>query len=127
MFFLKKKARYKFYVVDDVADMTELVEAILRAEYGNVEVKTFNDPVDAYNEIIEEKLLPDLIICDQLMPQLNGLELRKTMKENGIDVPFVFITQLGGEDVLSGNTIMLSKPVQRQKLRAVVDRFLNAA
>jgi len=52
-----------------------------------------------------EKLLPDLIISDVMMPEMDGYEFRKRLLENPElkQIPFVFLTAKGEEDdILQG-------------------------
>src|SRR5512135_3545117 len=41
----------------------------------------------------------DCILSDFQMPGMNGMELMRALKEKGMDVPFIFLTGQGSEEV----------------------------
>jgi DNA-binding response OmpR family regulator len=48
-----------------------------------------------------EKEKPDLIVLDILMPRMDGLETAKRIKESGVDVPIIFLTNVKDIDSMS--------------------------
>ena len=44
-------------------------------------------------------LLPDVIVSDVLMPQMNGLAAREELISQGLNIPFVFVSAQGTEVV----------------------------
>ncbi|MGB7519636.1 MAG: response regulator [Spirulinaceae cyanobacterium] len=113
----------KILVIEDQEDIREIVCEILMAEDFEV--------IDAENGEVGVNLarteVPDLIICDIMMPKLDGYgvlqELRKNPSTN--TVPFIFLTakasksdlrqgmQLGADDYLS-------KPFSREELLGAI-------
>jgi len=61
----------KILVVDDESDVTDLVSYHLKAK-GFV-VQAINDPNRSVGAA--RSFLPDLVILDVMMPELNGLEM----------------------------------------------------
>lgn len=49
-----------------------------------------NDGVDALNKIKENE--PACILCDLLMPNMNGDEVLQSMNENKINIPIIILT-----------------------------------
>jgi len=45
---------------------------------------------------------PDLIIADYMLPQFDGLSALKIVRENQLDIPFIFISGTFGEKVVAG-------------------------
>jgi len=83
-----------FIVDDDPAYMLELVH-ILESEYT---IYTSKDGKTAAQKA--EKLLPDLILLDILMPGINGFEVLAELKKNNstMSIPVIFITGLGSSE-----------------------------
>lgn len=83
---------------------------------------------------VARSLRPDLIICDVMMPELDGFAVLQTLRgeEAGRTVPFIFLTARGGAaDVRVGMNFgaddYLCKPVVREDLLAAVHARLERA
>ena len=75
---------------------------------------------------------PDLIICDEMMPQMEGLEvLKKIRKMVGVNkIPFILVTTPAeGSDIGSGlregTNEFLAKPFHGEELLRVVAKCLQ--
>lgn len=74
----------------------------------------------------------DLVMSDQAMPGMDGLELLDRMKERFVDVPFVMITGQGSVDkaviaMRHGALDYLMKPCREEELRSVIERSIKQA
>ena len=83
---------YKVLVVDDIVANTLLVKSVL-APLG-YQMLTANDGVKALEVVKNDK--PDLILLDVMMPNMDGHEVVKRLKENPDtkNIPVIFITAL---------------------------------
>ncbi len=113
---------YKILVVDDEADIREILEHILlRSGY---EIDTAADGQIAFEKIQIQK--PDLVITDIRMPHCNGYELLKkisTLTPPRIPVLFVSGYTDGHENYTNNDPNfvgVLSKPVSTKDLLATV-------
>lgn len=88
----------------------------------------------AYDGQIGQKLALreeyDLIISDIILPYINGLELCKSIREHGIEVPVLMLTALGTADdkvsgLDSGADDYLVKPFEFKELLARVRALLR--
>jgi DNA-binding NtrC family response regulator len=68
-------------IVDDEIDITKLFQYAISASIEGVSVITFNDPVIALEHFADNKKNYALVISDLRMPNLNGLELLKKVKQ----------------------------------------------
>ena len=66
-------------IVDDEPDISTLFGEALRGIDG-ISVFTFNDSLEALRHITNNKEKYILVICDLMMPRLNGLDLVKKIK-----------------------------------------------
>lgn len=114
-----------FYIVDDEEDVTKLLAIQVKKHFRDAELHLFTNPLESLKSIRNATILPDIILCDLRMPEMSGLKLRQTMRAENIDVPFVFITAVGGEDIVEDDNVMLSKPINMQKLRDQILRLLG--
>ncbi len=114
-------------VVDDEPNITELVALGLR--YEGFEVLTAGDGRGALRTILESR--PAVMILDVRLPDIDGFEVCRRLRADGIRVPVIFLTARDGtEDKIAGLTIggddYLTKPFSLDELiarvRAIVRR-----
>ncbi|MCR5727965.1 MAG: response regulator [Lachnospiraceae bacterium] len=82
---------YSVYLVDDDSwILEELIEIVPWLDYAFEVIGSSTDPLRAVEEI--EKLAPDVVFCDLKMPNMDGNELIKTLKEKGVTSEFVMLS-----------------------------------
>lgn len=120
----------RIVVVDDDAYILRVVESALRKE--GFEVLGFRDPRDALAGL--QDATPDLILCDILMPFMDGRALFREVKESAKlkEVPFVFLSGVDADDEIvetleRGADDFLSKPFNVSRLVAKVRATLRLA
>jgi len=73
--------------------------------------------------------LPDCLIVDLQMPEMNGLELQQHLVSNGIEIPTILITAY--DDVAlrdhRGLVASLRKPLQQLALFEAIDRAVGGS
>jgi len=76
-------------VIDDNPDMCDYVESILHDEFNVVKE---NNPMEGINKVI--KYMPDLVISDVMMPEMDGFQLCRLIKEDirFSHIPVVLLT-----------------------------------
>ena len=117
-------------VVDDDADVRRVVSFLL-TRLG-IEVHEAGNGEQALE--LAPGLKPDLILLDVIMPVMDGRETLRRLKadERLADIPVVMLTSLTGSDEeveakSRGAALFINKPVQRDVLELIVDRFLVAS
>lgn len=106
----------KILIIDDEQSMLFLSKAILTG--AGYEVITESDSTKAYTTITEQK--PDLILMDIVMPEINGIELAKKIKEDA-SLKNIHIFALTGMPVLNEKNHVyfekiILKPFQMENL-----------
>jgi len=117
----------KVLVVDDV-DANLFVAKGLLAFYG-ISVDTCSNGQDAVNKI-SQGMVYDLVFMDILMPEQNGTETMRIMRDKGYSHPIVALTAnaLVGqaeEYTKRGFDDVVSKPIQSTQLNDVLIRFIR--
>lgn len=114
-------------IVDDNADMTEMLKDSLDNIY---EVRTAKDGREALKIAKETK--PDIILTDVMMPNMNGMELCRALKEDSetVNIPIIIITAKHDLGVkLEGLTIgaddYITKPFNLDVLRLRMRRLIE--
>ena len=115
----------KILVVDDEPTITELLTSWLQ-EAGH-EVLTAQDGLEGLKLFFNR--VPDLVVIDVLMPQMDGLELCRRIREVSY-VPVIFLSAKGEEtDKALGLTLggddYVAKPVGRKEFLARVEALLR--
>lgn len=113
-------------VADDSPEIRLFIEenVLLPAGY---EVRTVGDGKSALT--LARELKPDLLITDQQMPGMTGIELIKQLQSESPHLPAILITSEGSaslviEALRSGAADYLTKPFEAEHLLAAVGRAL---
>jgi len=77
-------------VVDDDELVSEYLGALLEAE--NYDVKVLNEPLEALDYLNEHPDEFDLIVTDQVMPGMTGVEIAQSILKLRPDLPILLIT-----------------------------------
>lgn len=114
-------------VVDDNADFRTLMKESLSTDY---EVKTAQDGVKAWEMI--PQLLPDLIVCDVMMPLMDGNELCRKVKTDirTSHIPLILLTARSAreqkmEGLESGADDYITKPFDFEILTLRIRKLLQ--
>lgn len=121
---------YTILAVDDIATNIMLLKAVLsRAKYKIVTASGGNEALEkAATE------LPDLILLDIMMPDMDGYEVIKHLKADPAlqDIPVIFLTALHNpEDIVKGFKLgasdYVSKPFNHEELITRVSHHIYLA
>ncbi|MCG7870085.1 MAG: response regulator [Candidatus Thiodiazotropha taylori] len=120
----------KILIVDDVADNLSVLSSLLQAEgfrvfaaiSGNLALQAL------------DTLVPDLILLDIVMPEMNGFEICARIKERESlrNIPVIFISALDDpQDKVkafsSGGVDYIGKPFQKEEVLARVKTHIELA
>jgi len=91
-------------------------------------VKTAKDGESGLNEALNSK--PDLIILDIMLPGINGYEICRLIRGEGLNMPIIILTAKGQEsDIILGLNLgaddYVTKPFNIHELLARVNAFLR--
>jgi len=117
----------RILIIDDQVSLAD-IEYDLLTSYGYKCTKKY-DSEEALNLFLSDSDAFDLIITDQTMPNLTGLELISCIRKNEINIPIIIVT--GYSDKIKDNKLdiknvtLLLKPVETNKLLANVARVLG--
>lgn len=118
----------KVLVIDDSVENIQILGNFLKKE--GYDVLTANSANSGFS--IAEAKLPDLILLDIMMPDMNGYELCEKLKNNNrtIDIPVIFLTALNDHsNIVKGFELgavdYLNKPYNKHELLARVKNHLH--
>jgi len=113
-------------IIDDEKRMCDSLSALLIGD--GYKVEAFQRSPEAIEAIKGKKI--DLVITDIKMPEMNGLEILKAVKEVDSDLPVILMTGYASLDtaieaVASGAYDYLLKPVEFSHMELAVNRALE--
>jgi DNA-binding response OmpR family regulator len=120
--------KQKILILDDEKDVTDFIEILLKME--DFEVKSLNTSTDLMKELLENDY--DLLIIDIMMPQFNGIQLTRLIKNDKKlkKIPIIVVTALNDKKNRfvaehSGADAFFVKPFSSDELVKEVRRLLN--
>jgi two-component system response regulator MprA len=118
--------RYHIQVIDDEEKITSMLRRGLAFE--GYKVSTANHPKEGIKQVSEQHT--DLIILDVMMPQIDGWEVCRRIRESGSSVPILMLTAKDDiEDKVKGLDMgaddYLVKPFALEELYARVRALLR--
>ena len=109
----------KILLIEDEIHLSEAVVHLLKQ--NNHSAVAIYDGLEGYNEILTG--IYDVVILDVMLPNLNGFEVLKRVREEGIETPIIMLTAKSQvDDKVSGLNYgaddYLTKPFATQELLA---------
>ncbi|WP_195701855.1 response regulator transcription factor [Companilactobacillus futsaii] len=116
----------KILVVDDEPSILELIEYNL--ESNDYQVSTAKDGQEAFDKVTGQTF--DLMLLDQMLPKMSGIEVLKKMRKSGNLTPVIFLTAVDSEDnkiegLISGADDYVTKPFSVKELLARIEVVLR--
>jgi CheY-like chemotaxis protein len=115
----------KILVAEDNPSNQKLISILLQKKGYEVDI------ADDGREAIDKAMAStyDLILMDMQMPNVNGYDATRELRNKGCQVPIVAVTanaMIGDEDhcLEAGCDGYLSKPIDREKLNDIVTRYI---
>ena len=119
----------KILIAEDFASMRRIIKSVLR-QAGYQQIIEAEDGVAALRKLKSDDI--GLVIADWNMPNMTGLDLLKTMRNDDTlkDIPFLMVTAEAKKDniieaIQSGASNYLVKPFTPDMLREKIDQILT--
>lgn len=120
------KYKKTLLIVDDEPSILESLKDVFSLYYNVVCAKDGLELVEKMKTNHEI----DAVISDIKMPNMTGIEAIKKLKEEGIYVPFIFLTGYGDDSIMNesfslGAIDFLDKPFDFGQLVEIVNNLIN--
>ena len=120
------QAEARLLVVEDDPNILELLSASLR--FAGFQVATASDGGEAETAVAAHN--PDLVVLDVMLPDVDGFEVVRRLRANGMRTPVVFLTARDAtEDKIHGLTLggddYVTKPFSLEELTARIRAVLR--
>ncbi len=115
-------------IVEDNVDMRSFIRNELKKEYNVIEA---GDGMEGLKKA--KKFMPDLIVCDVMMPNMDGIELCEQIKSNieTSHIPFILLTakvdlETKYEGIETGADDYIPKPFEMEYLQIRIKNLLES-
>lgn len=120
----------KVLVIDDESTGRTILTKIIQQVEGDVSVAAFDNPLESLKWLDSNH--PDLIITDYRMPDMNGIELIRQIRERPgcQDIPIMMITVVSEKSVRydaleAGATAFMTRPIDQIECRTSCHNLLK--
>ncbi|MBV6442568.1 MAG: Sensor histidine kinase RcsC [Saprospiraceae bacterium] len=121
------KNRPHLLLVEDNADVVRYISSLLAADYQVYKAENGKEGVKA-----AFRLVPDIIISDVMMPEMDGFELCRILKtdERTSHIPIILLTAKADhaskiEGLTQGADVYLAKPFDREELLVHLEKLIE--
>ena len=120
----------KVLIVDDESTGRTILSKIIQQVEDDISVEAFDNPLEALSWLNNNH--PDLIITDYRMPDINGVDLIRKVREKPTcqDIPIMMITVVSEKSVRydaleAGATAFLTRPIDQIECRTSCRNLLK--
>ena len=123
---IESKSSHRILVVDDEKSISDLISTSLR--FVGFDVRTAATGSEALT--VAEEFKPQAVVLDVMLPDLDGFEVCRQLRSEGLNIGVLFLTAKDGmEDKVAGLTIggddYMTKPFSLEELVARLRALLR--
>jgi len=123
-----KSGSARVALIDDEPDIATALESIL-TNLG-YRVSAFTDGLTALEAIISNPGRFDLVITDNTMPQLTGLEIVRRLRDSGVELPVIMTSGYMSQEIEEtakkmGVLEIIAKPIDTYRLADAIHRSVG--
>ena len=117
----------KILIIDDAKYLRTMYKGMIHL-LGDYEVIEAANGREGIEKIYSEG--PDIVLADLLMPEMDGIELLKTLHNANVDTDIIMVSANSDPTTVDlclglGASSFLTKPLKKDILRMTIDDILN--
>lgn len=119
----------KILIVDDSRVMRQIVTRTLRqAGFEGHELVEADNGRAGLEAVVAHQ--PQLVLCDWNMPEMNGIDMLRALRERGNTTPLAFVTSEGSPEMVAtasgaGALGVITKPFTSESFRAQLEGVIG--
>ncbi len=118
----------KIYIVEDDANIIKILGMIIEDKNLGDIIGMADNGISALEEI--ERLIPDIVLVDLLMPGKDGINLVREVKPIHPHIQYIMISQVSSKDMISkayqsGIEYYISKPIDAIEVQTVIKKVIE--
>ncbi|WP_288174352.1 response regulator [Sporofaciens musculi] len=115
----------KFYLIDDDKNIRNILKIIITERKLGTVCGSTGSAGDAIEDL--PVLLPDIVIVDLLMPEMDGITLVAQMRPLLLDTAFIMLSQVSSKDMVAsayeaGIEYFIQKPINSIEVETVIQK-----
>lgn len=114
----------KIFLIDDDRAVTDMLKRIIEKTDSGQVCGSYNNPAEALENIVYDD--PDIVLCDFLMPETDGITFVREGRKLCPNAAFVMLSQVSdkhlmGEAYSAGIEFFISKPINSIEVVSVIN------
>lgn len=119
----------RFLIIDDDMGVCQMLENIIEDNDLGEVIDTLTEGQLGLDMIPKYK--PDIVLVDLLLPDVDGIEIVKKIRQRYSDIDFIMISQVSDHDMISeayeaGIGFYINKPINVIEVLSVTKRVINS-
>jgi signal transduction histidine kinase/HAMP domain-containing protein len=121
----RSEGHERVLLVDDEVSVARATKDLL--ENLGYEVEAFTQPVSALRQFLAADRRFDVVVTDNLMPEMTGLELAEVIRSNNAAIPIVLMSGYLDDraDQNPAITVSISKPTSGRELSNLIQKVMH--
>ena len=121
----------KIFAIDDEPDVLETLHEAIAAAVPEAEILDFRRGLAALEAVKEQGIIPDVVFSDIRMPDMNGLDATRIIKEVNHEIPIVALSAYAFDENIreakaAGCDEFLAKPFRVEDLLDTVGKYVES-
>ena len=121
----------KIFIIEDEQNMRNAIKRMVKESLPSVDILEIGDGKEALS--IAERSKPGLILLDVLLPNMNGLQVLKALKESKYKeirkIPVIMLTGIGNKEIAvqaekMGAVDYITKPYNKEVFLLKIKKYL---
>ncbi|MCG8542084.1 MAG: response regulator [Clostridia bacterium] len=117
-----------FYLIDDDPGIRRILANIIDNYRLGYVIGETEDGSKAIDDI--EKMMPDIVLVDLLLPSIDGVEIVRKIKEKDLAIQFIMISEVTSKEMIgdayrSGIEYFINKPINVVEVVAIVEKAIE--
>lgn len=117
-----------FYIIDDDDAVRHMLGSIIQKHIEDSIIHQNDSPWQGILEI--EKLKPEIVLLDLLMPEMDGLEVAMELQKKGFNGRIIMISEVNSKPMIekayaSGVEYFISKPINVTEVLTIIHRTME--
>lgn len=114
----------RFYIIDDDLSIQRILKNIIEMKNLGEVIGTTGNSQEAIDTIVAEE--PDIVMIDLLLPEIDGIEIIKKIREKNVKTHFIMVSEVFAKDMVAkaydvGVEYFINKPINVLEATTIIN------